>query len=382
MTQAGLITNARQTGDGIEVDFTDGLTARFHQTWLRDTCRCSECRHPDTLRRVNESMSIPVELTARSVHIADGGTALHLAWPDGHTSVVEAPWLHRNAQVDGSGSAVVDRTQGKPVWGAELVDRLPWMEYEQVVSEPAAMLCWLETIDQLGFALLNGMPTDRATMSDLAARIGPVRASNYGVDWEIEATTAPKNAVYSARGLSAHTDLPYRANPPGLQFLLADLADAPGGESMLVDGYRVAEALFAERPEMWTTLTETAVGFSYVDEHYDLRYDAPVIGLRPDGSYGVFRHAPGLLEPFDPLPETFRRVYTAMHRFTELLRDPLHEVRIRLEAGQMIAFDNVRVLHGRAPFDLGPGGRRHLLGCYIDLDDLHSRIRVLRRAEG
>ena len=382
MTQTGLITAARQTGDGVEVEFADGLTARFHPIWLRDTCRCSECRHPGTLRRINESMSIPVDVTTRSVHVADGATELHITWPDGHVSAVGALWLRENARFDAPCTGMVDRTRGKSVWGAELAARLPWFEYDQVVSDPAAMLRWLETIDQMGFALLDGMPTDRATMSDLAARIGPIRASNYGVDWEIEATTAPKNAVYSARGLSAHTDLPYRASPPGLQFLLADVADAPGGESMLVDGYRVAEALLAENPAMWTTLTTTDVGFTYVDEQYDLYYRAPIIGLRPDGSYGVFRHAPGLLEPFDPTPETFGAVYTAVYRFAELLRDPVHEIRIRLEAGQMVAFDNVRILHGRAPFDLGPGGRRHLLGCYIDIDDLHSRIRVLQRAEG
>ncbi len=217
-------------------------------------------------------------------------------------------------------------------------------------------------------------------MSDLAGRIGPIRASNYGVDWEIEASVTPKNAVYSARGLSAHSDLPYRESPPGLQFLLADVADAPGGESMLVDGYRVAEALRDDRPDFWTTLVETEVSFSYVDEQFDLRYEAPIIGLRRDGSYGVIRHAPGLLAPFDPRPDRFERLYAAVHRFTELLRDPAFEIRIRLEPGELIAFDNVRVLHGRAAFDLGPGGRRHLLGCYVDIDDLHSRIRVLGRA--
>ena len=43
-----------------------------------------------------------------------------------------------------------------------------------------------------------------------------------------------------------------------------------------------------------------------------------------------------------------------------------------------IVFDNRRVLHARNAFDL-KAGRRHLQGCYIDRDELLSRIRVLER---
>jgi len=40
--------------------------------------------------------------------------------------------------------------------------------------------------------------------------------------------------------------------------------------------------------------------------------------------------------------------------------------------------DTRRVLHGRAAFDPSTG-RRHLQGCYVDRDQLLSRIRVLER---
>ena len=382
MSRPTTILGARNHGAAVELDFDDGTIGTFHAIWLRDSCRCAQCRHPDTMRRLNESMQHPVDLIAETVSVVDNGTQLAITWSDDHVATAPASWLRTNVPEPGADDATVDRTRGKTLWGAELADRPPWMDYADVISDPATMLRWLGLIDRMGFALLRGMPTDRATMSELAGRIGPIRPSNYGVDWEIEASVTPKNAVYSARGLSAHSDLPYRESPPGLQFLLADVADAPGGESMLVDGYRVAEALRVEHPDFWTTLTETEVSFGYVDEEYDLRYRAPIIGLRRDGSYGVIRHAPGLLGPFDPRPARFARLYPAVHRFTEMLREPAYEIRLRLEPGELIAFDNVRVLHGRAPFDLGPGGRRHLLGCYVDSDDLHSRIRVLSRGRG
>ena len=44
----------------------------------------------------------------------------------------------------------------------------------------------------------------------------------------------------------------------------------------------------------------------------------------------------------------------------------------------MIAFDNLRVLHGRGAFDPN-SGRRHLQGTYLDRDLIRSRQRVLER---
>ena len=51
---------------------------------------------------------------------------------------------------------------------------------------------------------------------------------------------------------------------------------------------------------------------------------------------------------------------------------------IRLDGGTMSAFDNRRVLHGRAAFD-EQGGRRHFQGCYVEREEITNRIRVLER---
>lgn len=61
------------------------------------------------------------------------------------------------------------------------------------------------------------------------------------------------------------------------------------------------------------------------------------------------------------------------------LRDPHYHLDWRLEAGDLIAYDNNRVLHGRAAFD-AQTGERHLQGCYLNAEDLTSRLRLLDRA--
>lgn len=51
-------------------------------------------------------------------------------------------------------------------------------------------------------------------------------------------------------------------------------------------------------------------------------------------------------------------------------------IEFRLEPGDMISFNNRRVMHARRHFDL-KGGHRHLQGAYIDWDEFYNRYRVL-----
>jgi hypothetical protein len=51
---------------------------------------------------------------------------------------------------------------------------------------------------------------------------------------------------------------------------------------------------------------------------------------------------------------------------------------VRLRPGDCAVFDNTRVLHARTGF--AQGGRRHLQGCYADLDGVESAVAVGERA--
>jgi gamma-butyrobetaine dioxygenase len=61
------------------------------------------------------------------------------------------------------------------------------------------------------------------------------------------------------------------------------------------------------------------------------------------------------------------------------MRDPRYVIRYSLSPGEMVAFDNRRVLHGRTAFD-ATSGDRHLRGYYIEQNEIDSRIRVLSRS--
>jgi hypothetical protein len=50
-----------------------------------------------------------------------------------------------------------------------------------------------------------------------------------------------------------------------------------------------------------------------------------------------------------------------------------------LEPGDCVVFDNTRILHSRTGFTAT--GRRHLQGCYADIDGAESTVEVLARHE-
>lgn len=48
--------------------------------------------------------------------------------------------------------------------------------------------------------------------------------------------------------------------------------------------------------------------------------------------------------------------------------------------GDLVTFDNSRLLHGRKSYVSSPDRVRHLEGAYLDWDEVMSRLRILRRS--
>ncbi len=343
----------------------------FASVWLRDACRCSECRSEFGVRLLDFDARDP-DVALDMAEIDEDGSVLRCRWVDGHVTELPAPWLAR-------------RHQGRAPSGPSGRDHELWAggfeptraEYSDLRSDES-YLAWLETLWRDGVAIVTGMPANRKALTTFAERIGYVRASNYGRDWEIVAIPDPDNPVYGEQGLRVHTDLPYRVPPPGVQFNLSALADARGGESTLADGFTLANEVRREHPDMFEVLTTVDIPIGWFGDGQDLRLSVPPIQLDAAGDPQLIRFAPGLVGQVSADPDTTREAYRAYRLFSELAAESRFEVALRLEPGDLIAMHNHRVLHGRRSFDLSTGGRR-LLGCYLDVDDLHSTMRVLRR---
>ena len=110
-----------------------------------------------------------------------------------------------------------------------------------------------------------------------------------------------------------------------------------------------------------------------------LRARKPMIELDVGGFLCGIRFNNRSLAPLDMPYEHMNRFYQAYREFATVLERDTACIVFRMQPGDLFIVDNRRVLHGRRAF--AAGGRRHLQGCYADVDGLESRIRVLARAE-
>ena len=358
---------ARAAGRGARVEW-DG--AEIPAFWLRDNCPCDECVHPQTRERVLDTFALDPDV--RPVAADAGGDRLSIDWSDGHHSEFSAAWL-RDQQAPES------ELPATRLWDGDLATRLPEFEYDEVTTGDAGLLRFADTVWTLGIAFVRNAPTTEETLRDLAQRIGPIRPTNFGAEFHVEAKLDPNNVAYTAVELRPHTDLPYHENPPGVQLLHCFAADAPGGESTFVDGFWVAERIRRDDPESFRLLTDVAIPYRFHDAGHELRFAAPVITRDPDGGYREVRFHDALTAPLDLGGDSTDATYRALRRFDRVARSAEAQLTVRLQPGDVVVFRNRRVLHGRRAFVPGSGVRR-LFGLYVDDDAWRSRIRILRAA--
>jgi gamma-butyrobetaine dioxygenase len=212
-----------------------------------------------------------------------------------------------------------------------------------------------------------------------ARRFGFVRDTNFGPLFDVRSVPEATDLAYTGLSLDPHTDNPYRAPVPGIQLLHCLANETTGGHSTLVDSLRVLQTLRQKDPEAFEILAETPVRFVYTDPTTELVHFAPMIARDSSGQIEGMRFSPRL--DYVPLADPARldRFYRARRQVDGMLRSPSYELRFLLEDGELLMFDNQRLLHGRSAFD-PQEGLRHLQGCYIDMDGVRSLYRVLNRA--
>jgi gamma-butyrobetaine dioxygenase len=365
------IVGAAATGGAIRVAWDDGHAVDFHPLWLRSECACLECRSRVTLERTFDHFRLPLDLAPTRVEVSGVG-ALRLVWSQGgHVSLFDPGWLWSKSRPRASAAAPVP-------WREELAGALPTFEHAAIMSDDRALHAWLVALRDVGLTLLRGVRCAQGEVERIARRISLPRDSNFGVIFDVITKADANSNAYTTIELPGHVDLPTREYQPGFQFFHCLENQAVGGESTYVDGFALAEHLRREEPENFRLLSETPVGFRFYDQASDYAWRAPVIRLARSGEPREIRFNPWLTEPLEVAPERFAAVYRALRRFDELTRDTRFQIRIRLDAGTMSAFDNRRVLHGRAAFD-ERGGRRHFQGCYVEREEVTNRIRVLER---
>ncbi|MCC9308338.1 TauD/TfdA family dioxygenase [Kitasatospora sp. RB6PN24] len=350
--------------------------------WLRDNCPCTRCRDPRSGQKLFQITDLPADLAIAAATEADDGR-LEVLWSDGHRSTYPPGRL----VADDGGDR---RTEaGKRLWrAADFTSGSPEADWSAYLRDPAEQAAVLRAVQRLGFAVLRGVPVEERQVLAVAESFGHVRRTNYGELFDVRVEPNPNNLAFTAAAIAPHTDNPYRDPVPTVQLLHCLANDAEGGDSALVDGFQAAALLRAEAPDDFAVLTRTLVPFVFRDRHTELRAERPLITTDPLGRIREVRLNNRSIGRLD-LPDTeLEQFYAAYRRFAEITLRPELQLAFRLAPGDCLVFDNTRLLHARTAFESGGtshspegagGGRRHLQGCYADLDALNSTLAVLDR---
>jgi trimethyllysine dioxygenase len=159
------------------------------------------------------------------------------------------------------------------------------------------------------------------------------------------------DSAYTPKELRPHTDSTYSLDAPGLQLLLCLSYDAIGGESVMVDGFAVADQLRQDDAALYDAISRIDVTGIYKGDGTILEASRPILRHDSDGQLVQVTFNNYDRKTVHGLPNLICAIFTqASAIWMVYIMIPHINGAISCKPGQMLIFDNWRVLHGRGAF--------------------------------
>ncbi|WP_419856185.1 TauD/TfdA family dioxygenase [Candidatus Poriferisodalis sp.] len=357
------------------LEWPDGTTLECHPKWLRENAPGAGGIDPVTRECELDPAHIDAHLCLGRIDL-DGGALAVTFEPEHRDATFHPGWLRHVADQMHRPFAVVPA----PVpWTAAEHSEPVTHDGPTVLCDDSALAAALCDLACYGLIRLADCGTGPDTVAQTAGLIGAMRDSNFGLTWHVDVDITPTSLANTGQRLAPHTDLPTREVPPGLQLLHCVENSVEGGRSTMADGLAIAEHLRAVEPDAFEALTTLEWVFFNRSPEHDHRWQGPVIDTG-DGRVPYTYRAFHPVRAFPAMPTAeVNRAYAAMRLLSETAGSELFQMRYPFRPGDIVVFDNRRVLHGRDAFEPHPGTRRRLIGTYMDTDEFYSRLRVLLR---
>jgi trimethyllysine dioxygenase len=348
----------------LDVVWASGEVSHYSFMWLRDNARDERSFDARTHQREVFTASLDSNIKPLFVERRNAGALLSIQWeldcsPIEYTST----FLYRYRQpvktqtIRGT-STLWDRDVEPPV-----------VDYPSL-SDSTQTDQFLTSMIEFGFVLVRGCPTDLSSVNALAEQLGYVRETIFGGVWSFEADEAMADSAYTPRELRPHTDGSYSLDAPGVQILLCLEQSASGGESILVDGFAIAEKVRREHPEIYKYLCRIEVEGMYQGDGVTLLARRPILRLNASGELEQVTFNNYDRNVMRLADDQMQQLYDGIRLIDGLFNDPQYQWRHQLQAGEAIVLDNWRLLHGRSAYV----GSRKLAGAYVNREDFISRL--------
>lgn len=338
--------------------------ADFHWFWLRH--QCSADRHPITSERLLDASEVPLEIQPRDVRIDEHHRNVLVTWNEdsGRQSTYDVEWLRAHAY------APEREAMPPPPSHADRVS-LDAQRFPKLETLVAAVIHLARTE---GLAIVRGLSglSNQAPEDDTEGLIAAFSEKDLAIvgthfgrieDLRVDNTTNQNTDQlgYTDVHIDVHTDQPFLDKPPRYQLLQCIRAADEGGDNFLCDARAAARYLESLDASAFEQIRTTSVRFHRKQKAFERIVDAPLF-IFDDRDGFIARYSYFTLAPFNVPFAQMEAWYRAYDRYAQIVRDPRHQYRFRLEPGEFILYDNHRMLHGRTAFK----GSRWLRGIYFD----------------
>ncbi|XP_032529083.2 gamma-butyrobetaine dioxygenase-like [Danaus plexippus] len=360
-----------------------GETYSFPHVWLRDNCQCDQCFHKFAQSRIIDWSKF--NLNSFPKDVVKDENSVRITWDDGHISQYTTNWLlFRSFNRDKQ--QYYDNYIYKPekiVWhGKEFSKICTKHDYKAIVETDEALYKWLYNLSTYGVALIENTPPSEHSMESIVDRIGFKKRTHYGHNFIVQNVPNTNNVAYLSSTLQLHTDLPYYEYCPGANLLHCLVqTNSKGGENLLSDCHYTARYMKQKHPDAYKLLTEVEVEWSDIgteqgNEFYKL-HRGPVICTDKHGDITRINFSIPQRGSYLPIPiELVKPWFEAHSMFFEF--NTKFSANFKTKSGDILTFDNIRLLHGRNQYKDSAENVRKLIGAYVDWDEIYSRLRCLK----
>jgi gamma-butyrobetaine hydroxylase len=358
----------------LTIDWKGGQQSQLAAIWLRDHCQMPDSRDPVSGQRLLNITDFPLNVTIIGVSHTDDLLIIDFA-PE-HRSEFSVSWLIKNCYC--INDQADDRSESnKSLWQKSSFEAgIPKHNYSDFCALPETKIAALQSIKDYGFSILKAVPCDEGEVLRVISKFGFERNTNYGPLFEVRTTVNANNLAFTNLGLGCHLDNPYRDPVPGIQLLHCLQSSTAGGESILQDGFMAASLLRKENPQHFDALSQQWINYRFQDADTDLQSRVPMLEVNDKKEIVKVRYNNRSIATLKLPPSKVTAFYAAYRHYAEILERKELQITFKLEPGELMLFDNTRVMHARTAFS--NAGTRHLQGAYSDLDSLYSTLSVLK----
>ena len=341
-----------------------GAKKEIHPFWLRERVNSENFLDQKTQQRLFDPTMLKNSSEISKVNISD--KFLEISFKDGAYAKLVIENILKEFERDNELYFI-----NKISWKSDFQNNNIY-KFNKNFFEEKIMYESLLDFYKYGFVIFENVPTQDNFIVNFANSIGSIRRTNFGEFFNVRSKPNPNDLAYTSLPLAPHTDNPYRKPVPCIQLLHCIENEVGGGLSTLVDGLAVTEELKKEHPSFFQILTEIKVRFQFIDDNVVLEDWAEMIQLDENKKLKQVRFSPRL--DFVPLmdKEKLELYYAARNKISEMYNSEKFRIEFKLKPGDLLIFNNWRVLHGRGSFS----GKRKMKGCYINKEDFDSSCKI------